>query len=94
VRTRSECPGGRQERDERSGEGSEGGEGGTVSALTPAAAATDGDGRRARGVDARQLYKEKVFRDIPEFGPLKSLVECHPSPPRMAQMLVEISGLP
>jgi len=57
MRIRGGGPRGRQESDERGGDGKEGGkwgEGGRAPALTPAAAATDGDGRRARRGDARQ----------------------------------------
>ena len=54
MRIRGRGPRGRQESDERGGERKEGGAGGRVPALTPAAAATDGDARRARGGDARQ----------------------------------------
>jgi len=56
VRIRGGGPRGRQESDARGGEGKEGGEGGeggTVPTLTPAAAATHGDGQRARGGNAR-----------------------------------------
>ena len=54
VRIRGGGPRGRQKRDDRGGEGKDRGEGGRVPALTPAAAATDGDGRRDRGGDARK----------------------------------------
>ena len=58
---RGGVPRGRQESDERGGEGKEGGEGGRVPALTPAAAATDGGGRRACGGDApKQRAREST----------------------------------
>jgi len=45
---------GRQESDERVGDRKDEGEGGRVPATIPAAAAANGDGRRARGGDAHQ----------------------------------------
>ena len=54
MRVHGGGPRGRHESDERGGKGKEGEEGGRLPATTSAAAAIDGDGRRARGGNARQ----------------------------------------